>query len=117
MREMNIIEPSTSPYSAPMVIVKKPDNSHRICLDFRRLNSLTVFDSEPMSDPELIFANLSGNRYFSKIDLCKGYWQVPMAESSKQYTAFQTDKGLFQLRVLPFGLVNAPATINRQLWI
>lgn len=113
MKEMDIIEPSNSPFSAPMVVVRKPDNSHRICLDFRRLNDVTVFDGEPMSDPEEIFTNVAGSKYFSKIDLTKGYWQIPLHENSKQYTAFQTDQGLFHFKVLPFGLVNAPATFNR----
>lgn len=115
MRKLNIIEPSVSPFSIPMVIVKKSDNTHRVCLDFRKLNNLTEFDSEPMSDPENIFAHLRGSNYYTKIDLCKGYWQVPLDEKSRQYTAFQTDKGLFQFVVLPFGLVNAPATFNRMM--
>ncbi|XP_066990457.1 uncharacterized protein [Macrobrachium rosenbergii] len=115
MKALDIIEPSSSPYSAPMVVVSKPDNSKRICLDFRRLNALTIFDSEPMCDPEQIFASLSGSIYFSKMDLSRGYWQIPLDEDSKQYTAFQTDLGLYQFKVLPFGLVNAPATFNKMM--
>ncbi|XP_068245278.1 uncharacterized protein [Palaemon carinicauda] len=115
MKVLDIIEPSSSPYSAPMVVVSKPDNSKRICLDFRRLNALTIFDSEPMCDPEQIFASLTGSIYFSKMDLSRGYWQIPLDEDSKQYTAFQTDLGLYQFKVLPFGLVNAPATFNKMM--
>ena len=113
MLKLKVIEPSDSPYSTPMLVVKKPDNGKRICLDLRKLNYITVFDGEPMSDPEEIFAALNGNYYFSKLDLSKGYWQVPLDESSKQYTAFPTDLGLFQFTTVPFGLVNAPATFNR----
>ena len=115
MRALDVIEPSSSPYSAPMVVVSKPDQSKRICLDFRKLNALTVLDNEPMCDPEQIFSTLNGSKYFTKIDLAKGYWQVPLDEESKQYTAFQTDVGLYQFKVLPFGLVNAPATFNRMM--
>lgn len=113
MLKLKIIEPSNSPYVTPIVVVKKPDSSNRICLNFRRLNQITVFDSEPMTDPDQIFANIRGSKYFSKLDLSKGYWQVPLEEESKQYTAFPTDKGLFQFTVLAFGLVNAPATFNK----
>lgn len=113
MEAAGIIERSDSPYQSPMVVVKKPDKSNRICLDFRKLNCLTVFDSEPMPDPEQIFANLAGSKYFTKIDLSKGYWQVPLEKNSKEYTAFATDLGLYQFCVVPFGLVNAPATFNR----
>lgn len=113
MLRLNIIEPSNSPFSAPMVVVAKPDKTHRICLDFRKLNDITVFDCEPMSDPEHIMSGLHGQKFFSKIDLSRGYWQVPLEHTSKQYTAFQTDRGLFQFVTLPFGLINAPMSFNR----
>ena len=113
MLKMNIIEPSTSPYSSPVVIVKKKDGSNRFCIDFRGLNSQTVFDAEPMPDADQIFSKLATNTIFSKLDLSKGYWQVPLTPSSKMLTAFQSPKGLFQFRVMPFGLVTAPATFSR----
>ncbi|XP_033733848.1 uncharacterized protein LOC117322984 [Pecten maximus] len=113
MIDMKIIEPSESPYAAPVVMVKKKDGSNRFCIDFRRLNRVTVFDAEPMPDTNNIFGRLAGARYFSKLDLSKGYWQVPMAEDAKPKTAFSTPQGLFQFRVMPFGLVNAPATFSR----
>ena len=113
MKKMDVIEPSTSPYQMPMVVVKKPDGKCRLCLDFRKLNSCTIFDSEPMPDPDHLFANLAGSNYYTKLDMSRGYWQVPLDEKSKQYTAFATDEGLFQFKVMAFGLVNAPATYNR----
>ena len=111
--QLRIIEPSQSPYCSPIIAVRKKDGSHRFCLDCRQLNAQTKFDLEPIADAQQIFASLSGARWFSKFDLTSGYWQVPLEESSKQYTAFRTRIGLFQFRVMPFGLVNAPATFSR----
>ena len=113
MLRLDVIEPSESSFCNPMVVVKKPDNSNRICLDFRKLNNITVFDGEPMSDTEEIFSCLAKSTYFTKIDLTKGYWQIPLEEESKEYTAFPTDLGLFQFKVLAFGLMNAPACFNK----
>ena len=111
--EAGVVEPSQSPYCSPLLAVRKKDGSHRFCLDCRQLNAQTVFDGEPISDPHQIFASISKARFFSKLDLTSGYWQVPMAEQSKAYTAFRTRFGLFQFTVMPFGLVNAPATFSR----
>ncbi|XP_041452935.1 uncharacterized protein LOC121406002 isoform X3 [Lytechinus variegatus] len=115
MLTMEIIEPSQSPYASPIVLIDKKDGSKRFCIDFRTLNRMTVFDAEPLPDPEHIFASISQDCYFSKLDLTKGYWQVPVAESAKPYTAFLTPAGLFQFRMMPFGLVNAPATFTRMM--
>ena len=111
--DAGVVEPSQSPFCSPLLAVRKKDGSHRFCLDCRQLNAQTVFDSEPISDPRQIFASISKAKYFSKLDLTSGYWQVPMEEQSKQYTAFRTRFGLFQFTVMPFGLVNAPATFSR----
>ncbi|XP_041356959.1 uncharacterized protein LOC121374100 [Gigantopelta aegis] len=113
MLQMDIIEYSDSPYSSPIVIVKKKDGTNRFCIDFRRLNKITIFDAEPMPNADEIFAKLNGCRYISKLDLSKGYWQLPLTESAKGLTAFQTPMGLFQFKVMPFGLVNAPASFSR----
>ena len=74
MLASGVIEPSTAPYASPIVVVKKPDGSNRICVDFRKLNKVTIFDPESMPQMQDIFAELSGSRYFSKFDFCKGYW-------------------------------------------
>ncbi|XP_061180784.1 uncharacterized protein LOC133189428 [Saccostrea echinata] len=113
MLQLNVIEPSVSPYSSPVVIARKKDGTNRFCIDFRRLNSVTVFDAEPMPNTESIFSKMAGKKYVSKLDLSKGYWQVPMEDESKVLTAFSTPSGLYQFRTMPFGLVNAPATFSR----
>ena len=115
MLKMDIIEPSDSPYASPIVLIAKKDGSKRFCIDFRTLNRMTVFDAEPLPDPEHIFASISQDTYFSKFDLTKGYWQVPVKETAKPYTSFLTPSGLYQFRVMPFGLVNAPATFSRMM--
>ena len=113
MLDMNIIELSDSPYSSPVVLVSKKDGSNRFCIDFRRLNKITVFDAEPMSNSEEIFVKLAKDNFFTKIDLAKGYWQIPVKQSDRPKTAFVTPDGLYQFCMMPFGLVNAPATFSR----
>ena len=113
MMSLGVIEPSNSPFASPIVLVKKPDGSNRFCVDFRKLNKLTVFDAEPIPDQEELFTSLANDDFFTKIDLSKGYWQVMMADKAKPLTAFFTPDGLYQFRVMPFGLVNAPATFSR----
>jgi len=113
MLAMGIIEESTAAYASPVVMVEKPDGTKRVCVDYRRLNCVTVFDPEPMPTAEEIFAKLSGDRFFSEFDLSKGYWQVPVREQDRDFTTFICRRGLFRFRVMPFGLVNAPATFSR----
>ena len=113
MLEADVIEKSSSPYSSPVVLVKKPDGTIRFCVDYRKLNRITVFDAEPMPSAEDIYAKLSGDKYFSKIDLRKGYWQIKMDAASKDKTAFATPDGLYNFKTMPFGLVCAPAVFSR----
>ena len=113
MLENKIIEPSTASYLSPIVVVKKSDGSNRLCVDYRKLNKVTFFDPEPMPQMQEIFSSLTGSQYFSKFDFCKGYWQVPMREIDKDLTTFAGPEGLYRFRVMPFGLVNAPATFSR----
>ena len=115
MESMKIVEGSEAAYSSPLVIVKKADGSNRVCVNFKKLNSITVFDPEPMMSADDIFPKLSGSRFYSKFDFSKGYWQIPMAEDSKDYTSFATTGGLRRFRVMPFGLVNAGSTYNRMM--
>ena len=113
MEGEGIIEKSTSPYSSPIVLVKKKDGSTRFCIDYRKLNAITITDAEPIPNQEDLFIQLGQAKYFSKIDLVKGYWQLPVEINSRKYTAFQTDLGLYQFKYMPFGLCNAPATFAR----
>ena len=73
MMTMGVIRESSSPYASPVVVVKKKDNTNRICVDYRKLNKLTVFDPEPMPTAEHFFQKLNGDKYFTRIDLSKGY--------------------------------------------
>lgn len=110
------IEPSNSPYSAPIVMAPKKNGKLRLCVDYRLLNAKTIADAYPLPRINTILDRLRNTRYISSIDLENGYWQVPMASDSKQYTAFTVSgKGLFQWKVMPFGLTSAPATFQRTL--
>ena len=117
MLELGVIEPPVSPYSSPVVLVPKKDGSVRFCIDFRKLNMVTEFDAEPMPNMEEMINRLSGHKYFTKIDLSNGYWQVELTEESKPLTAFETPWGLFQFKTLPFGLVNSGASFCRLIRI
>ena len=115
MLKLDIIEPSRSPYSAPVVLVAKKDSTKRFCIDYRRVNSNTLFDNEPTANAPDIYAKLSNDKIFTKIDLTKGYWQIRMAENSKEKTAFVTHAGCYQFKRMPFGLMNSAATFNRMM--
>ena len=94
MLHLGVIEPTESPYASPIVLVRKKDGSNRFCVDFRALNRITVFDSEPMPDTVEFFAKLKDDKFFSKIDLAKGYWQVPVRKEDREKT-FVTPDGSF----------------------
>ncbi|XP_063334794.1 uncharacterized protein si:ch211-282j22.3 isoform X1 [Pelmatolapia mariae] len=113
MLSLGIIEASKSEWCHPVVLVPKKDGSIRFCIDFRYLNAISQFDSYPTPRIDDMVERLGKARYLTTIDLCKGYWQVPLTERSKELTAFRTPWGLFQFRVMPFGLHGAPATFQR----
>ena len=115
MIDNDIIEPSDSPYSSPIVLVKKKDGSVRFCIDYRALNAITVGDACPIPDHDAIMSKMCAARYFTKLDLTKGYWQISIDENSRQYTAFQAAGELFQFKRMAFGLKNAPMTFNRMM--
>jgi hypothetical protein len=93
--------------------VKKKDGKVRFCVDFRRLNLTLRFDAEPLPDIDSLFARLGTAKYFSKFDMSKGYWQIPMKPADKPKTAFTTPLGQYQWTVMPFGLKTAGAVFSR----
>lgn len=114
MLTQGTVEPSDSPWSAPICLVKKKDGSCRFCIDFRQLNAVTVKDVYPLPRIDDTLDLLAGSVWYSTLDLASGYWQVKMSENSKKKTAFVTPhRGLFHFNVMPFGLTNVPATFQR----
>lgn len=113
MEAAGIIRRSDSPWSSPLHLVRKPDGSWRPTGDYRRMNRVTVPDSYPLPNILDFSANLAGKKFFSKIDLVKGYYQVPMAAEDMKKTAVVTPFGMFEFRVMPFGVRNAAQSFQR----
>ncbi|ROT75663.1 hypothetical protein C7M84_005769 [Penaeus vannamei] len=117
MLDTGIIRESRSPYASPVVLVKKKDGTFRVCVDFRQLNKKVELDPMPMNTAEDLLHKLGGAKYFSKIDLSKGYWQIPVAEEDTHKTAFVTPDGQYEFLRMPFGMVNTGATLVRAIKI
>ena len=110
-----IVEPPNSEWASPMVIIKKKDDTIRLCVDYRKLNAMTQVDAYPMPQIDDILDQVGQARYITTLDLAKGYWQVLVAEEDQPKTAFITPRGLYQFKRMPFGLCGAPATFQRMM--
>jgi hypothetical protein len=120
MEAAGLIRPSKSPWSSQPVLVKKMRDGVEIaekrpCWDYRRPNDRIVGDAHPLPLPENMFAELTGSQVFSKMDLLKGFWQIPLEEDSKAILAMATPLGLYEPNFMPFGMKNAPAVFQREM--
>lgn len=111
--QAGLIEESDSCYAAPVVLTPKADGTLRLCTDFRKINAQTVPDPYPLPRVEDLIDRVGKAKYLTKLDMTRGYWQVPLNPKSVPLSAFVTPFGHFQWKVMPFGLRNAPATFSR----
>lgn len=111
--DRNIIQESHSPWSSSIVLVRKKDNTFRFCIDYQKLNAITIRDSHPIPRQDDSLDALNSSSFFSVMDLSSGYWQVPLHPNDKEKTAFTTGTSLYHFNVMPFGLINAPMTFQR----
>ena len=113
MQSHNIIRESASPYAAPVVMTTKKDGDPRFCVDYRKLNQVTVKDRYPLPRIDDTIDALHGAQYFTTLDLFSGYWQIEIDEPDKHKTAFVCEYGQYEFNRMPFGLTNAPSTFQR----
>lgn len=115
MDSLGVIEPSHGEWASPVVIVPKPGGGKRFCIDYRRLNEMTVKDAYPIPRMDECLDSLGNANVFSTLDCNAGYWQIPVAKEDRPLTAFTCHSGTWQCKRLPFGLCNAPATFQRAM--
>ena len=107
MLKLGVIRPSSSPYASPILLVPKKDGTIRFCIDYRKLNAVTIKDRWPLPRIQDIFDQLGGSRFFSTLDMRSGYWQVPLAPDAIAKSAFICHRGQYEWVRMPFGLANA----------
>jgi len=115
MLDMGIVRQSSSPWASPIVVVPKPDGSIRFCADYRKLNKVTKMDAYPIPSMERMIEKVARAKYISTLDLTKGYWQIPLEESTIEKSAFITSNHFLEFLVMPFGMKTAPATFQRMM--
>ncbi|GBM06189.1 Transposon Ty3-I Gag-Pol polyprotein, partial [Araneus ventricosus] len=115
MLKEDVIQPSDSPWSSPVVLVRKKNGEWRFCVDYRKLNKITKKDVYPLPRIDDALDCLAGAKIFSMMDLKSGYWQIEVDDKDREKTAFVTSDGLYEFKVMPFGLCNAPATFERMM--
>ena len=113
MLDNDFIEPSQSEWSSPCILVPKPDGTFRMCTNYRKVNSVTKTDTFPIPRIDDCIDNIGQAKYVTKFDLLKGFWQIPLTDRAKEISAFVTPDGLYQYKVMPFGMKNSPATFQR----
>ncbi|XP_076037750.1 uncharacterized protein LOC143023126 [Oratosquilla oratoria] len=118
LMEQGLVEPSTSPWASPAVLVPKPGGEWRLCVDYRRLNAVTKADPYPLPRIDDLIEEVAAARFLSKLDLMKGYHQIPLTSRASEVSAFVTPQGHFQYKVTPFGMKNSRASFQRLVnWI
>jgi hypothetical protein len=109
------IEPATSEWASPVVLFPKPDGSLRLCIDYRKLNAITVCDTYPLPRMDEYIDSLGDAVVFSTLDCNSGYWQIPLDEDDRDKTTICSHAGTFRFLPVPFALRNAPATFQREI--
>ena len=113
MLEIGAIEPGSGGWSSPVVLIPKSDGTLRFCTDYHKVNTVSKTDAYPVARIEDCIDRIGQAQYVSKLDLLKGYWQVPLTERARDISAFVTHNALYRCHILPFGMKNALATFQR----